>query len=70
MPPASSPMDNPPTTQCKGQPVSALVSVFNNAGNKLLDLPIDLKANQQLQLNSFLSTNHISLADAARRGVR
>jgi hypothetical protein len=37
--------------------------VFNAAGTKLLDLPLDLKANEQRQLNGFLSVNNISLND-------
>ena len=46
-----------------GNPVSLLVSVFSAAGTKLLDVPIDLKANEQRQLNGFLSQNNISLND-------
>jgi uncharacterized repeat protein (TIGR01451 family) len=46
-----------------GSPVSLLVSVFNAAGAKLLDLPLDLKANEQRQLNGFLTQNKISLND-------
>ncbi|PYQ32734.1 MAG: hypothetical protein DMF57_11875 [Acidobacteria bacterium] len=46
-----------------GNPVSLLVSVFNSAGIKLLDLPLDLKSNEQRQLNGFLSQNKISLND-------
>jgi uncharacterized repeat protein (TIGR01451 family) len=46
-----------------GNPVSLLVSVFSAAGTKLLDVPLDLKANEQRQLNGFLSQNNISLSD-------
>jgi len=49
--------------EAAGKPVSVLVSVFDAAGKNLLDLPIDLKAGEQQQLNSFLGTKGITLAD-------
>jgi uncharacterized repeat protein (TIGR01451 family) len=44
-----------------GKPASALVSVFDGAGTKLLDLPVSLAGGQQTQLNSFLAQNGITL---------
>ncbi len=49
--------------EASGKPVSVLVSVFDTAGKNLLDIPIDLKAGEQQQLNSFLAANNITLAD-------
>ncbi|HXH94775.1 MAG TPA: hypothetical protein VNN25_24590, partial [Thermoanaerobaculia bacterium] len=49
--------------EAAGKPVSVLVSVFDAAGKNLLDLPIDLKAGEQQQLNSFLGTKGITLTD-------
>ncbi len=50
--------------EASGAPVSVMISAFDNAGNKLLDFPLDLQANQQVQLNSFLAQNKITnLAD-------
>jgi hypothetical protein len=46
-----------------GQPASVLISVFNAAGNNLGDFPLDVKANEQRQLNSFLAQNKIGLTD-------
>jgi hypothetical protein len=40
---------------------SVVVSVFNGAGTKLLDLPTSLKGGEQKQLNSILASNGISL---------
>jgi uncharacterized repeat protein (TIGR01451 family) len=42
---------------------SVIVSVFNGAGSKLLDLPMSLKAGEQKQLNSFLLQNGITLSN-------
>ncbi len=47
--------------EASGRPVSALVSVFNGAGLKLFDLPLQLGGGQQQQLNSFLANNGIAL---------
>jgi uncharacterized repeat protein (TIGR01451 family) len=49
--------------EASGKPASVLVSVFDAAGKNLLDLPIDLKAGEQQQLNSFLATKNITLTD-------
>jgi hypothetical protein len=47
--------------EASGRPVSTLVSVFNDAGLKLFDLPLQLSGGQQQQLNSFLANNGITL---------
>jgi uncharacterized repeat protein (TIGR01451 family) len=49
--------------EAAGKPASVLVSVFDAAGKNLLNLPIDLKAGEQQQLNSFLAAKNITLAD-------
>jgi len=49
--------------EAAGKPASVLISVFDAAGKNLLDLPIDLKAGEQQQLNSFLGTKGITLTD-------
>lgn len=49
--------------EASGQPASVLISVFDVAGTKLLDFPLDLKGSEQRQLNSFLSQNRIALSD-------
>jgi uncharacterized repeat protein (TIGR01451 family) len=49
--------------EAAGKPASVLVSVFDAAGKNLLDIPIDLKAGEQQQLNSFLAAKNITLAD-------
>ena len=46
-----------------GQPASVLLSIFDPTGNKLKDLTFDVGPNQQLQLNSLLATNGITLND-------
>ncbi len=46
-----------------GQSASAVLAVFDDAAKKLLELPFDLKANQQLQLSGLLAQNNISLKD-------
>jgi uncharacterized repeat protein (TIGR01451 family) len=40
---------------------NVIVSVFNGAGTKLLDIPTSLRGSEQKQLNSFLAQNGISL---------
>jgi len=42
---------------------SVLVSVFNGAGNKVLDLPVTLAAGEQRQLNGFLANNGLTLTN-------
>ena len=49
--------------EASGQSASVLLSVFSGSGQKLLELPFNLAANQQLQLNGFLAQNNISLND-------
>jgi uncharacterized repeat protein (TIGR01451 family) len=49
--------------EAAGKAASVLVSVFDTAGKNLLDLPIDLKAGEQQQLNSFLASHNITLTD-------
>jgi len=49
--------------EASGQPATVLVTAFDSAGTKLLDFPLDLKANEQRQLNSFLAQNKIALSD-------
>lgn len=46
-----------------GNPATVLISVFGNDGAKLLEQTLDLKANEQKQLNSFLGANGITLDD-------
>ncbi|HVR40350.1 MAG TPA: hypothetical protein VMU84_14735, partial [Thermoanaerobaculia bacterium] len=50
--------------EASGAPASVLVSVFNSAGAKLLELPFDLKAGEQRQLNGLLAQNNLTLTDA------
>jgi hypothetical protein len=40
-----------------------LATVFDPSGKKVLDLPVDLKANEQKQLNAFLAQKNIALAN-------
>jgi uncharacterized repeat protein (TIGR01451 family) len=47
--------------EATGKPASALVSVFNGAGSRLLDLPLTIAAGEQRQLNSFLADKGITL---------
>jgi len=49
--------------EAAGKPVSVLASVFDPSGKKVLDIPVDLKANEQRQLNSFLAQNKIALSN-------
>ncbi|MEA2413381.1 MAG: hypothetical protein QOI58_38 [Thermoanaerobaculia bacterium] len=49
--------------EATGKSASVLVSVFNGAGNKVLDLPITLAAGEQRQLNGFLANNGITLTN-------
>jgi uncharacterized repeat protein (TIGR01451 family) len=49
--------------EASGQPASVLLSVFNSAGIKIQDFPINLKGSEQKQLNSFLALNNITLPD-------
>jgi hypothetical protein len=49
--------------EASGHPVSVVLSIFNSAGEKLRDIPVGLKANEQRQLNSLLAENGITLND-------
>ena len=49
--------------EAAGKAASVLVSVFDAAGKNLLDLPLNLKAGEQQQLNSFLAAKNITLTD-------
>jgi uncharacterized repeat protein (TIGR01451 family) len=49
--------------EATGKPASLLVSVFDGAGSRLLDLPLTIAAGEQRQLNSFLSDKGISLTN-------
>ncbi len=49
--------------EAAGQSASIALAVFDDTGKKLLDLPFDLKANQQLQLNGILAQNNIAIND-------
>jgi uncharacterized repeat protein (TIGR01451 family) len=48
-----------------GQPATVLLTVFDNLGRKMIEVPLSLKGGEQRQLNGFLAANGISnLADA------
>ncbi|HEX3582702.1 MAG TPA: hypothetical protein VH087_13125, partial [Thermoanaerobaculia bacterium] len=47
--------------EASGKPASAIVSVFDGAGTKLLDIPVSLAGGEQKQLNSFLAQNGLTL---------
>ncbi|HEX7155452.1 MAG TPA: hypothetical protein VF618_28560 [Thermoanaerobaculia bacterium] len=49
--------------EASGQPASVLVNVFNGAGERVLQLPLELKGGEQRQLNSFLAEHKIALTD-------
>jgi len=49
--------------EAAGKSASVLVSVFDASGKNLLDIPINLKAGEQQQLNSFLAAKNITLTD-------
>lgn len=46
-----------------GKPANATLSIFNGAGQRLLDIPQLLAAGQQIQLNALLAQHGIELAD-------
>jgi hypothetical protein len=47
--------------EASGKAASAIVSVFNGGGTKLIDIPVSLAGGEQKQLNSFLAQNGITL---------
>ncbi|HEX9982410.1 MAG TPA: hypothetical protein VGF69_04025 [Thermoanaerobaculia bacterium] len=49
--------------EASGQPASVLVNVFNAAGERVLQLPVELEGNEQRQLNSFLAEQKLELTD-------
>lgn len=49
--------------EAAGQPASVLLSIFGDAGTKLLDIPVSIKANEQLQLNSLLAEHGLTVND-------
>ena len=49
--------------EATGKPASVLVSVFNGAGSKILDFPVNIAAGEQVQLNSFLADKGVSLTN-------
>jgi hypothetical protein len=49
--------------EASGNAASVLLSVFDNTGLKLKDIPIELKAGEQKQLNGFLAANGVALND-------
>ncbi|MEO6487765.1 MAG: Ig-like domain-containing protein, partial [Thermoanaerobaculia bacterium] len=49
--------------EASGNAVSALLSIFDAAGTKLRDVPVELRANEQRQLNSLLAQQNITLGD-------
>ena len=46
-----------------GGAVNAVLTVFNANGSKLTDIPVELAAGQQLQMNQVLKTHGIELTD-------
>ena len=46
-----------------GSPASVVLSMFNSAGNKLFDLPVNLGAGEQKLLNGLLTAQGVSVAD-------
>jgi uncharacterized repeat protein (TIGR01451 family) len=46
--------------EAAGKPASVVMSVFDTTGTKLKDIPIDIAAFQQIQLNQMLATNGIT----------
>src|SRR4029077_12353068 len=49
--------------EAAGKPVSVLASVFDPSGKKVLDIPVDLKANEQKHLHSSRAQNKIVLTN-------
>ena len=49
--------------EATGKAASVLVSVFNGGGSKVLDIPINLAAGEQRQLNSFLADKGVTLTN-------
>jgi uncharacterized repeat protein (TIGR01451 family) len=49
--------------EATGKPAAVLVSVFNGAGSRILDFPVNIAAGEQVQLNSFLADKGITLTN-------
>ena len=49
--------------EASGLPVQAVISVFNVTGAKLTDIPVQLGAGEQRQMNQLLAQNGIELSD-------
>lgn len=49
--------------EAAGQAATVLLSVFHADGSKIFEKSLDIKANQQMQLNGFLANNGIELND-------
>jgi hypothetical protein len=56
--------------EASGKPVSVLLSMFNSAGTKLFDLPIDLKGGEQKLLNNLLAQQGVTSLSDGRLEVR
>lgn len=52
--------------EASGQPANVLLSIFDASGAKLKDIPVNIGAFQQLQLNSMLATNGIATLNDGR----
>ncbi|HEY3055042.1 MAG TPA: hypothetical protein VGK31_03810, partial [Thermoanaerobaculia bacterium] len=49
--------------EASGSPVSVLLSMFNSAGTKLFDLPVNLAGGEQKLLNGLLAQQGVSVTD-------
>jgi uncharacterized repeat protein (TIGR01451 family) len=49
--------------EASGSPASVMLRFFNSLGAKVLEVPVNLAAGEQRQLNSLLGVNGITLAD-------
>ncbi|HUP61702.1 MAG TPA: hypothetical protein VNA69_14925 [Thermoanaerobaculia bacterium] len=49
--------------EASGVSANALVSIFNAAGTKLIDIPVQLAGGQQIQMNALLAQHDIALDD-------
>jgi len=56
--------------EASGKPANVVMSVFDTAGTKLKDIPIDIGAFQQIQLNQMLATNGITNLSDGRVEVK
>jgi uncharacterized repeat protein (TIGR01451 family) len=56
--------------EASGKPTSLVLSMFNSAGSKLFDLPVNLAANEQRLLNGLLTQQGVSNLTDGRMEVR